>query len=717
MIRKNLRSRILSTAFLFFSFCGFAEKIPFVWHTEFNDRDTVVPIEWNEKWFGQNSAYEYNHDIARLACFFSVAAYADVSSENNTLLKNYSLIGISEKDVEFNYNVDYGDSMWGNDQVAFSIASKTINSSKGKQNLVIISVRGTPLNANEWLSNLNISDTTHTEEIIHNGFGKAAHIVHSALISYLLRHRIDPTDSFVLLTGHSRGAAVSNLLAAKIVEDKFFKPENCYVYTYASPNVTTSSNATDKEYGFIWNIVNAEDIVPTVPLYRDNWHFRKYGHTVSLINYTNTDQELFDSEYLPRIDKYYRQLCDENYHPFKTGPFVPVFVTKLLTYVVGNVEKFYSGATHMHDKTSEFMTKIFPEETSLEILDENDSKNTLMQKVIARMNKKTNGMVDYMEAALCDMHAKEMYLSFMLAFDSNEIFSDIGYTLVSIKGAEEAIVFDDEGELYLKVYDGFFGIKNQRMPVVATPGTDRQLLIGTPSNRNFNVVFTDETILNSPIEIVLEHYTSAGIYHGSTAPQKLYVRKGKAYKFRIGEELLDKPGVREELLSYEDSRFYIDEYGMNASYRYRLYPELTVTTDPDIIFGMHFGVPKIYGSVMVDQPLNGFGDCTSLMLGIGRQMTLYKTIYLDLEAFSKFSFLFDGSENEDRFCLVPSVRGSVSYKMFRKARFFVGLSMDVHVEDFNDAAFSSKYRSNKFQGWQMSDRMELVPSVHFGFKF
>ena len=31
--------------YLFFSFCVYAEKIPFVWHTEYNNKDTVVPVE------------------------------------------------------------------------------------------------------------------------------------------------------------------------------------------------------------------------------------------------------------------------------------------------------------------------------------------------------------------------------------------------------------------------------------------------------------------------------------------------------------------------------------------------------------------------------------------------------------------------------------------------------------------------------------------------
>lgn len=39
--------------------------------------------------------------------FFSVAEYSD--AEKNVLLKNYSLLRISNKDVELNYNMNYTD--------------------------------------------------------------------------------------------------------------------------------------------------------------------------------------------------------------------------------------------------------------------------------------------------------------------------------------------------------------------------------------------------------------------------------------------------------------------------------------------------------------------------------------------------------------------------------------------------------------------------------
>ena len=50
--------------------------------------------------------------------------------------------------------------------------------------------------------------------------------------------------------------------------------------------------------------------------------------------------------------------------------------------------------------------KKFPAEKSPEIIEESGSKKSLMQKLIASMNEKTSGMVDYVELAF-DVHIKD----------------------------------------------------------------------------------------------------------------------------------------------------------------------------------------------------------------------------------------------------------------------------------------------------------------------
>ena len=94
------------------SLSSFAEKINFSGH------DTSIPIEWEEKSFGEKTSFEYNHKLARLAAYFSDAAYSHVpeSPRENNLLDAYKKIGIKEADIEFHYEIEYTDALWGKDQ-------------------------------------------------------------------------------------------------------------------------------------------------------------------------------------------------------------------------------------------------------------------------------------------------------------------------------------------------------------------------------------------------------------------------------------------------------------------------------------------------------------------------------------------------------------------------------------------------------------------------
>ena len=48
---------------------------------------------------------------------------------------------------------------------------------------------------------------------------------------------------------------------------------------------------------------------------------------------------------------------------------------------------------------------------------------------------------------------------------------------------------------------------------------------------------------------------------------------------------------------------------------------------------------------------------------------------------------------------------------------YVELAFDVHIKDFNDDAFNSKYIKHGLSSWNMTEKMKLVPNIQFGFKF
>ena len=78
--------------------------------------------------------------------------------------------------------------------------------------------------------------------------------------------------------GHSRGAAVTNLLAQKILKLKSdwkgHVPE-IFAYGFATPNVVQKGKVVETKR--IINFLHEGDIVPEVPLNREGWDYTKAG--------------------------------------------------------------------------------------------------------------------------------------------------------------------------------------------------------------------------------------------------------------------------------------------------------------------------------------------------------------------------------------------------------------------------------------------------------
>ena len=79
---------------------------------------------------------------------------------------------------------------------------------------------------------------------------------------YLANYSI--TNPIILITGHSMGAAIANLVAAELNEIE--GADDVYGYTFATPTVKSAvdGNATIP-YSNIFNILNTNDVVPYVP--------------------------------------------------------------------------------------------------------------------------------------------------------------------------------------------------------------------------------------------------------------------------------------------------------------------------------------------------------------------------------------------------------------------------------------------------------------------
>ena len=105
----------------------------------------------------------------------------------------------------------------------------------------------------------------------HKGFALAASRIKTAFESYMSEKAdSSATKTIILLTGHSRGAAIVNILGKVYEDDGSY---TTFTYGFATPRTTTASDAAN--YTTIFNIINSDDLVTELPL--SDWSFTRYG--------------------------------------------------------------------------------------------------------------------------------------------------------------------------------------------------------------------------------------------------------------------------------------------------------------------------------------------------------------------------------------------------------------------------------------------------------
>jgi len=197
-------------------------------------------------------------DIAKVSVTLAMAAYNQ--SHVNSI---YTQMGFDRIDdfssyTKVNYDLTFEDC----DHVAYSIARKKI----GDCIAYCVPVQGTTADA-QWFANFHLGTTGN-----HEGFYKAADEVQAELDSYLEKDGINPDKTIVLLTGHSRGAAVANIIAGRLTAMNY----RVFGYTFACPAPSKNTVAYDN----IYNFNNAGDLIPALPL--KEWGYGRYGHTITM---------------------------------------------------------------------------------------------------------------------------------------------------------------------------------------------------------------------------------------------------------------------------------------------------------------------------------------------------------------------------------------------------------------------------------------------------
>lgn len=238
----------------------------------------------------------YSKDIAKFAACISADAYDTTSlylnlkaspasaSDNVTIYKS---LGFADAEQFRLASSDFSEDI--NDISNFVLCHKNIKTGTKEYELIIAAIQGTNSTIEQWSSNFDIgadsseytSKTgTHpewTDKKYHKGFYVASSRVNAKITDYVAS-RISPSaEKIILITGHSRGAAIANILGAIYEKSPDYKS---FTYTFATPNTTVATDAAD--YKTIFNIVNKDDVIRAIP--QESLGFTRNGttHLVSI---------------------------------------------------------------------------------------------------------------------------------------------------------------------------------------------------------------------------------------------------------------------------------------------------------------------------------------------------------------------------------------------------------------------------------------------------
>ena len=184
------------------------------------------------------------------------------------------------------------------DHVAYTVGKKEI---EGGKVLYCIAIRGTGKNS-EWFSDFNLGDPgTNGGE--HLGFKLAADEVFWDLNKLFNDDGCNSSNRYLWFMGHSRGAAVANILAARYANNHSYAiADHIFGYTFACPAVTKNPES----YSNIFNFNNKGDVIPTFPL--KDWDYGRHGQDY---DYAFTGDVEFEASF-------YREVKRENSATFDT---------------------------------------------------------------------------------------------------------------------------------------------------------------------------------------------------------------------------------------------------------------------------------------------------------------------------------------------------------------------------------------------------------------
>lgn len=227
---------------------------------------TTFAVKWDDSYFKKSSS-EFNSKLAYISMAYSASAYSEKEATNvKNALKGAGFSKISSGN-SYSANSKEG--------IGYTIASKSLTN-QADETLIAVVLRGSY--GKEWYGNFDIAKDSNSasNDAVHYNFKQAESTVMKALQQYYKENEMTAEHTKIWITGHSRGAAVANLLAAEVNESTLTDMTNVYAYTFATPNTAKNTTAYDN----IFNILNQGDFFTGVPM--EKWGFHRYGVDITL---------------------------------------------------------------------------------------------------------------------------------------------------------------------------------------------------------------------------------------------------------------------------------------------------------------------------------------------------------------------------------------------------------------------------------------------------
>lgn len=254
---------------------------------------SAVDCNMNYSWFLQDNTV-YNGDLSKLSILFAAEIYAGTTLALTDSVGGYTTSGTSITSVMKYFGMESAKSISLSEKYTdkhlseVALGYHNVKVGNEMKTVVAVTVRGTNSTIEEWSSNCDIGDiSTDTPDddwintLNHKGFDIAANRIRRELESYIDENKLDRDGIVYWVTGHSRGAAIANIVGANLEKEG----KTTFTYTFATPNCTLDTEA--HSYRSIFNIINEDDFVPCLPM--EYWGYTTYGRSSTTLSIKDGD--------------------------------------------------------------------------------------------------------------------------------------------------------------------------------------------------------------------------------------------------------------------------------------------------------------------------------------------------------------------------------------------------------------------------------------------